>query len=92
MQTEHLMVAGMTCGGCTSKVSRALRFLESMTSIDQLKSTVKNAGYGVDEPLQSNSGCCDSVKPLLTLRHETPFVGLTCQVAGKRKRYECKHR
>lgn len=24
MQTEHLMVTGMTCGGCTIKVSRAL--------------------------------------------------------------------
>jgi copper chaperone CopZ len=25
MQTEHLVVTGMTCGGCTSKVSRALK-------------------------------------------------------------------
>ena len=72
------MVTGMTCGGCTGKVSRALhavsgvdgvkvtlssgdatvRFNERLTSIDQLKSAVKNAGYGVDGAMQSKSGCC----------------------------------
>ena len=30
MQTEHLMVTGMTCGGCTSKVSRALNALSGV--------------------------------------------------------------
>jgi copper chaperone len=78
MLTEHLMVTGMTCGGCTSKVSRALnavsgvdhvkvslaagdatvRFNEKLASVDQLKSAVKNAGYGVDGAVQSKSGCC----------------------------------
>ena len=78
MQTEHLMVTGMTCGGCTIKVSRALnavsgvddanvsladgdatvRFNERLTSVDQLKSAVKNAGYGVDGAMQSKDGCC----------------------------------
>jgi copper chaperone len=78
MQTEHLMVTGMTCGGCTSKVSRALnalsgvddvkvsladgdatvRFNERLTSVEQLKSAVTNAGYGVDGSVQSKSGCC----------------------------------
>ena len=78
MQTEHLMVTGMTCGGCISKVSGALnavsgvddvqvsladgdttvRFNERLTSVDQLKSAVKNAGYGVDGSMQSKGGCC----------------------------------
>ena len=25
MQTEHLSVSGMSCGGCTNKVTRALK-------------------------------------------------------------------
>jgi copper chaperone len=78
MQTEHLTVTGMSCGGCTSKVSRALhavsgvdgvkvtlasgdatvRFNERLTSVDQLKSAVKNAGYGVDGSMHSTGGCC----------------------------------
>jgi copper chaperone len=78
MQTEHLTVTGMTCGGCTNKVSRALnaisgvdhvkvslasgdatvRFNERLTSVDQLKSAVTNAGYGVDGTMQSKRGCC----------------------------------
>jgi copper chaperone len=78
MQTEHLMVTGMTCGGCTSKVSQALnavsgvddvkvsladgdatvRFNERLTSVEQLKSAVTNAGYGVDGTIQSKGGCC----------------------------------
>jgi copper chaperone len=78
MQTEHLMVTGMTCGGCTSKVSRALnalsgvddvkvsladgdatvRFNERLISVEQLKSAVTNAGYGVDGAVQSKSECC----------------------------------
>jgi copper chaperone len=78
MQTEHLMVTGMTCGGCTSKVSRALhavsgvdhvkvsraagdatvRFDELLTSVDQLKLAVKNAGYGVDGTVQAKAACC----------------------------------
>jgi copper chaperone len=67
MRTERLRVTGMDCGGCTSKVSRALhavsgvdhvkvslvrgdatiRFHEELTSISQLKSAVKTAGFGV---------------------------------------------
>jgi copper chaperone len=78
MQTERLMVTGMTCGGCISKVSRALTavsgvdhvkvslaagnatvsFNEQLTSVDQLKSAVKNAGYAVDGTVQSKAGCC----------------------------------
>lgn len=67
MQTQVLKVTGMTCGGCTSNVTRALKALsgvgdvqvslsageaavqydEHATSIDQLRSAVTAAGYGV---------------------------------------------
>lgn len=83
MQTEILKVTGMTCGGCTSNVTRALkaiagvdavkvslstgeatvRYDERATSLDLLKSAVKDAGYGVGAPpiakkSQGRSGCC----------------------------------
>jgi copper chaperone len=78
VHTEHLMVTGMTCGSCTSKVSRAIsavagvdevkvsladgnatvRFNEHQTSIEQVKSAVMNAGYGVDRTAPSKDGCC----------------------------------
>lgn len=34
MQTERLMVTGMTCGGCTSKVSCALN---AVSGVDHVK-------------------------------------------------------
>ena len=83
MKTELLKVTGMTCGGCTSNVTEALKevsgvsdvkvllsageatvqYDEKLTSPDQLKSAVKNAGYGVDPSSsghghQSKGGCC----------------------------------
>jgi copper chaperone len=83
MQTELLKVTGMTCGGCTSNVTDALKAIngvrdvkvslsaseatvqydERLTSSDQLKSALKNAGYGVDGTStapgrQSKGGCC----------------------------------
>ena len=82
MQTELLKVTGMTCGGCISNVTKALKaingvgdaivsldagetavqFDERLTSLDQLKSAVKGAGYGVDETSAAHShkakGCC----------------------------------
>ena len=83
MQTEHFKVTGMTCGGCTSKVTHALQAIsgvdevnvslsageatvqydERLTSADQLKSAVKNAGYSVDvagaaHDHKSKGGCC----------------------------------
>lgn len=33
MQTEHLMVIGMTCGGCAGKVSRALNALSGVDDV-----------------------------------------------------------
>ena len=83
MQTELLKVTGMSCGGCTSNVTRALQAVsgvndvqvslstgeatvhydDRLTSSDQLKSAVKNAGYGVDtantaQKPQGKGGCC----------------------------------
>lgn len=83
MQTETLKVTGMTCGGCTSNVTRALKAIagvddvkvslsageatvkydERATSLDLLKSAVKDAGYGVGVATtarkpQGKGGCC----------------------------------
>jgi len=83
MQTELMKVTGMTCGGCISSVTRALKMIdgvddvkvslsageatvqydERLTSPDQLKSAVQNAGYGVDvtnaaRDQKSKGGCC----------------------------------
>lgn len=33
MQTEHLEITGMTCGGCTSKVARALKTLPGVGDV-----------------------------------------------------------
>ena len=79
MQTEHLKITGMTCGGCTNSVSLALKsikgvedvkvslsdgeatvqFDERLTSREQLKSVVIEAGYGVDNVSQESKakGC-----------------------------------
>ena len=34
MQTEYMNVTGMTCGGCTSKVSRALKSVAGVGDVD----------------------------------------------------------
>jgi copper chaperone CopZ len=67
MKTEHLIVTGMTCGGCVNSLTRALKSVagvsdvnvsletgetsvqydENLTSPEQLKSAVDNAGYGI---------------------------------------------
>lgn len=82
MQTEQLTVTGMTCGGCTSSVTKALKAVngvndvtvslsdgktsvqydENITSAEQLKSAVIEAGYGVDASNTTQKaqgkGCC----------------------------------
>lgn len=82
MQTEQLKVTGMTCGSCSSNVTKALRnvngvdnvivslsdanatvqYDEKLTSSEQLRLAIKEAGYGVDisnTPQQSKGkGCC----------------------------------
>ena len=83
MQTELLKITGMTCGGCVSSVTKALKaasgvsdvqvslsageatvqFDERMTSPDQLKAAVLEAGYGVNDTRsaagpKTRGGCC----------------------------------
>ena len=82
MQTEQIKVTGMTCGGCTSNVTKALQTVkgvnnvnlsladniateqydENLTTVEHLKSAIKEAGYGVDvsnAPQQtSDKACC----------------------------------
>lgn len=67
MQTEHIIVTGMTCGGCVNSLTRALKAVagvgdvnvtlatgetsvqydENLTSPEQLRLAVENAGYGI---------------------------------------------
>ena len=67
MKTEHLKIAGMSCGSCTSNVTNALKVVsgvsdvnvslstgkatvhydERLTSPEQLKTIVMDAGYSV---------------------------------------------
>lgn len=68
MKTEHIIVTGMTCGGCVNSLTRALKTLagvtdvnvllstgettvqydENLTSPEQLRLAVENAGYGIE--------------------------------------------
>lgn len=34
MQTEHLKVTGMTCGGCTSNVTQALKAVSGVSDVN----------------------------------------------------------
>jgi copper chaperone CopZ len=67
MQTEHIKVTGMTCGGCVNSLTRALKIVagvgevtvllasgettvqydEHLTSPEQIKLAVEDAGYGI---------------------------------------------
>ena len=82
MQFKQIKVTGMTCGSCSSNVTKALNAVngvvnvnvslsdanatveydEKMTSPEQLKLAIKEAGYGVDNtdtPQESSGkGCC----------------------------------
>jgi len=83
MQTEHLKIAGMSCGGCSSKVKNALKAIagvgdvnvslsdaaatvqydEQLTSPEQLKAAVMDAGYsvgaaGTSQKAQGKGGGC----------------------------------
>ena len=82
MKFTQIKVTGMTCGGCSSNVTKALNAVngavnvnvslsdanatveydEKLTSPEQLKLAIKEAGYGVnssDTPQQSSGkGCC----------------------------------
>ena len=36
MQTEHIKISGMTCGGCTTKITRALKALPGVGEVNVL--------------------------------------------------------
>ncbi len=52
MQTELLAVTGMTCGGCVSKVTQALKAINGVGEVAVSLSTGK-ATVGYDERLTS---------------------------------------
>lgn len=82
MQNEIIKVTGMTCGGCTSVVTKTLKAIkgvsdvsvslspaeaivqydETLTSPEQLKFAIKEAGYGTGvsnaAPQVQGKGCC----------------------------------
>ncbi len=52
MQTEHLNVTGMTCGGCISKVTQALKAVKGVQQVD-VSLTAGEATVQFDELLAS---------------------------------------
>lgn len=52
MQTEVLIVTGMTCGGCTSKVTHALKAIPGVGGVD-VSLSAGEASVGFDERLVS---------------------------------------
>ena len=53
MQTELLKVRGMTCGGCTSKVTNALKAISGVSSVN-VSLTAGEASVQYDERLTSS--------------------------------------
>ena len=53
MQTEHLKISGMTCGGCTSKVTHALEGIPGVRDVEVSLSTGE-ATVQYDERLTSS--------------------------------------
>ena len=63
MQTEHLKVTGMTCGGCTSKVTRALKAIAGVGDVDvSLAAAQATVQYdeSVTSPAQLKSAVIDA--------------------------------
>jgi copper chaperone CopZ len=52
MQTEHLKVTGMTCGGCTSKVTHALKAISGVADV-KVSLSAGEATVQYDERLTS---------------------------------------
>ena len=52
MQTEVLTVTGMTCGGCTSNVTQALKAIPGVGDVD-VSLSAGEASVGYDERLVS---------------------------------------
>ncbi|MEO8315248.1 MAG: heavy-metal-associated domain-containing protein [Pseudomonadota bacterium] len=56
MQTEHLKIAGMTCGGCVSKVTHAL---ESIRGVSDVKVSLDSGeADGGARGGKAKGGCC----------------------------------
>lgn len=53
MKTEHLSVAGMTCGGCTGSVTRALQAVRGVKNVD-VSLAEASATVQFDEQLTSS--------------------------------------
>ena len=52
MQTENLKITGMTCGGCTTKITRALKTIPGVGGVD-VSLASKGATVQYDEKLTS---------------------------------------
>ena len=61
MQTELLSVSGMTCGGCTSNVTRALKAVSGVSDV-QVSLSAGEATVQYDERLTSPDQLKTAVK------------------------------
>ena len=61
MQTEHLKVTGMTCGGCTSKVTQALKVINGVSDV-KVSLSAGEATVQYDERLTSPDHLKSAVK------------------------------
>ena len=61
MQTELLNVTGMTCGGCTSKVTRALKVINGVSDV-KVSLSAGEATVQYDERLTSPDHLKSAVK------------------------------
>jgi copper chaperone CopZ len=61
MQTEHLKVVGMTCGGCTSKVTNALKATPGVSDV-KVSLSAGEATVQYDERLTSPDQLKSAVK------------------------------
>ena len=61
MQTEHLKVAGMTCGGCTSSVTKALKAVAGVGDVN-VSLAAGEATVQYDERLTSPDRLKSAVK------------------------------
>ena len=61
MQTELLKVSGMTCGGCTSNVTRALKMINGVSHV-KVSLTAGEATVKFDERLTTPDQLRSAVK------------------------------
>ena len=79
MQTEHLKVTGMTCGGCTSKVTQALKAIKGVGDV-KVSLSAKEATVEYDEHLTS----------LAQLKSAVTGAGYTVDVKAAADGHEAK--